>query len=339
MFVVAIALLHGATMAPSPRDGVQPVEYPDAAFYSVLGRDLATSGLEWILSPSGFIDLPGLPRQVWYHWGELWLASAAIATFNVEPLAARHFVVLPVVLLAAAALTGTLVQRVTGSRLNRAYLFGFLVCLFLAPVPLIAGPYFSSWAFGLILGITLYGLGAVGALLAMHCLVVLGTRTTTWALGVFVGSAVAFLLPAHIVIAVLAVVGVVTIWMLRALDSVIATRRLPTIAPIWRRTIIVSGGLLVTTVGWGIVTGHGLGGGGIPARVSPFNPSWAQSVAITAFGSGLLLTIPFAWPLARRRTPLVADIYLGTIVIVVLGAVAWALASPTSTCSTSSSEA
>ena len=49
-----------------------------------------------------------------------------------------------------------------------AYLFGFLACLFLAPVPLIPGPFFSSWAVGMIFGITLYGLGAVAGLLAMY---------------------------------------------------------------------------------------------------------------------------------------------------------------------------
>ena len=43
-------------------------------------------------------------------------------------------------LLAAAALTGTLVRRLTGSTSRGAFLFGFLACLFLAPVPFIPGP-------------------------------------------------------------------------------------------------------------------------------------------------------------------------------------------------------
>ena len=46
LFVVAVALLYGSTLAPSPRDGVQPVEFKDEAFYSVLGADLATTGTE-----------------------------------------------------------------------------------------------------------------------------------------------------------------------------------------------------------------------------------------------------------------------------------------------------
>ena len=86
MFVVAVALLYGSTLAPSPRDGVQPVEWTDLAFYAVLGRDLATTGTETNTSPSGFTDLPGLPAQTWYHWGELWLASAVITIFGTAPL-------------------------------------------------------------------------------------------------------------------------------------------------------------------------------------------------------------------------------------------------------------
>jgi hypothetical protein len=47
----------------------------------------------------------------------------------------------------------------------------------------------------------------VAVLLALYGLVVLAPKTPTWALTGFVGSAVAFALPAHIVIAVLALVG------------------------------------------------------------------------------------------------------------------------------------
>ena len=98
-----------------PRDGVQPVEIDDEAFYAVLGRDLATTGTETNLQPRGSPTCRVSPAQTWYHWGELWLASAVIAIFGVAPLAARYFVVLPLLLLAAAALTGTLVRRVNGT--------------------------------------------------------------------------------------------------------------------------------------------------------------------------------------------------------------------------------
>ena len=153
------------------------VENRDEAFYAVLGRDLATTGTETNLRRRVSPSSPGLPTQTWYHWGELWLASAAITIFGTAPLAARFFVVLPIVLLAAAALTGTLVRRMARHRFAGAPTSSaFVACLFLAPVPLIPGPFFSSWAVGMIFGITLYGLGAVAALLALYSIVVLGSR-------------------------------------------------------------------------------------------------------------------------------------------------------------------
>ena len=82
-------------------------------------------------------------------------------------LAARYLVVLPVLLLAAAALGGTLVRRMSGTASRRAYLFGLLAMLFLAPVPLVAKPVLGDLPFGslvvsLIYGISLYGLGDRG---------------------------------------------------------------------------------------------------------------------------------------------------------------------------------
>ncbi|HEV7604923.1 MAG TPA: hypothetical protein VGO15_08140, partial [Candidatus Limnocylindrales bacterium] len=172
VFIVAFGFLFGATMAQSPRDGVQPVEFMDEAFYAVLGDDLAKTGVETIYSPAGVGDLPDLPSQTWYHWGELWFASAAVALFGTEPMFARFAIVLPILLLAAASLTGTLVRRVTGTSSLGAYVFGFGACLFLAPLPLVAGVFFGSWAVGMLFGITLYGLAAVVALLAMYSFVV-----------------------------------------------------------------------------------------------------------------------------------------------------------------------
>ena len=158
VFVVAVALLYGSTLTLSPRDGVQPIEFSDEAYYSVLGADLAETGTETIYSPSGFDRIDGLPTQTWYHWGELWLAAAVITIFGMAPLDARHFVVLPILLLAAAALTGTVVRRMTGSTSRGAFLFGFLACLFLAPVPLIRAV-LQCVDVGLIFGITSYGAG------------------------------------------------------------------------------------------------------------------------------------------------------------------------------------
>ena len=92
------------------------LEVMDTAYYSILGRDLAQTGTETIYSPAGFdAASTGLPDQTWYHWGEAWLAAAAISIFGAAPLDARHFIVLPLVVLAAAAMTGTLVRRLTGA--------------------------------------------------------------------------------------------------------------------------------------------------------------------------------------------------------------------------------
>ena len=84
-------------------------------------------------------------------------------------------------------------------------------------------------------------MAAVAVLLAMYGLAVLGGRRATWALAAFVGSAAAMILPAHVVIAVLALVGVGSVWAIRIAQSLLATRRLPVVAPVWRRTYIATG--------------------------------------------------------------------------------------------------
>jgi hypothetical protein len=325
VFVVAVALLYGSTMAPSPRDGVQPVEFVDEAFYSILGRDVTMTGTETNLSASGFSDVAGVPAQTWYHWGEMWLASAVIMILGTAPLAARHFIVLPLVLLAAATLTGTLVCRMTGTVSRRAYLFGFVACLFLAPMPLLLGPFFSASNVGLIFGITTYGLAAVAVLLALYGVAVLSSRKATWALATYAGSAAALILPAHVLMALLALVGVGSVWAIRILQSVMTRHRLPTVAPTWRRSLIAGSVAIVATVAWGQLTGHGLGTSASPALpyVSPFNAVWRDAVTVTIAGAGAFFAITVAWLLIRKEAPVQADVYLGTMAILVAGAIAW----------------
>jgi hypothetical protein len=323
VFIVAVALLYGSTLVQSPRDGVQPLEVMDEAYYSILGADLAKTGTETIYSPSGFAVLDGLPTQTWYHWGEMWLEAAVITVFGTSPLDARHLVVLPLLVLAAASLTGTVVRRMTGSRSRGAFLFGFIACLFLAPVPLLPGPHFSSWAVGLIFGITLYGLATVAVLLAMYGLAILGSLRPNWALSTFVGSAAALIVPAHVVIALLALVGVGSVWAIRIGQSLLATRRLPVVAPVWRRTFIATGVAVAATVAWGLLTGHGAVSSGASAGVTPFNASWRDSVAIITLGAGAFLAIIVAWLIVRRGATIEADVYLGTAALVVAGALVW----------------
>ena len=314
VFVVAVALLYGSTMAPSPRDGVQPLEFMDEAYYAVLGADLAKTGTESLYSPSGFTAIEGLPTQTWYHWGEAWLGAAVISIFGAAPLHARHFVVLPLLLLAAAALTGTLVRRMTGTASRGAFLFGFLACLFLAPVPL---------AVGMIFEIRLYGLAAVAVVFAMYGLAVLGRRTASWALPTFVGAAAAMILPAHIVIAVLALVGVGSVLSLRIAQTLLARRRLPDVPVVWRRTYIATGIALIATIGWGALTGHDIGTSGLSPSVSPFNAFWRETVAIVIVCSGALLAIAVAWFMVRRDSSIEAGLYLGTIALLVVGTLVW----------------
>jgi hypothetical protein len=167
------------------------------------------------------------------------------------------------------------------------------------------------------------GLAAVAVAFALDLLAVLDTRKPTWALACFAGSAIAVILPAHIVVALLGLVGIGVVWAIRSVQSLLASRRLPALSPIWRRTVVVTGIALLSTVAWGLLTGHGLGGGGLLARVSPFNASWRDTVAIVTLGAGMLLAIPLAWFVARRDAPAIAGVCLGTMALLIVGAVVW----------------
>ena len=217
-------------MVQSPRDGVQPIEFMDEAFYSILGADLARTGVETIYlairfrstrraADADLVSLGGIVACIGGHRAHWYRAARR-----------RHFVVLPCLLLAAAALTGTLVRRVARTTSTGALVFGFSACLFLAPIPLISGPYFSDWAVGLMFGITLYGLAAVAVLLATFCMAVLSGPTSGWALPLFVGSVVASILPAHLVIAGFAVIGFVSAWAIGTVRCLISTGRPPAVA-------------------------------------------------------------------------------------------------------------
>ena len=323
-FIVLAALLYGSTLAPSPRNGDQPTEFVDVAFYAVLGRDLATTGTEANYAPSGFDNLPGMPAQTWYHWAEIWLASAVISVFGVAPMAARYFVVLPLILLASAALTGTIVRRFARTSSRRAFGFGFVACLFLAPAALIPGPFFSSWAVGLVFGITLYGLGAVAALLALHSVAALRRREASWTLAVFVGTSFAYLLPAHVVVALLALVGVGAVAAYRVVTSLATRRRLPPLTPIWLRTLVVTIAASIASAAWGLMTGHGLAGSVGAATIPAFHASWLASMAIIVVGAGTFFAIPLVVAALRPAARAVlVDLCLAATAILVVGAVGW----------------
>jgi hypothetical protein len=80
----------------------------------------------------------------------------------------------------------------------------------------------------------------------------------------------------------------------------------------------------VATVAWGLFTGHGVGSsGGSSPSVSPFSDSWRGSIAIAALGAGALLAIPLAWFVDKAGAKTRADLYLGTMALLVVGAIVW----------------
>jgi hypothetical protein len=176
---------------------------------------------------------------------------------------------------------------------------------------------------GLIVLITVFGLSAVAVLFGLYSLAMLGKLRPEWSLAGFVGCAVALILPAHIVIALLGLVGVGVVWAKRIGFSLLAARRQAPALPIWRRTAIVTLIALASSVGWGLLTAHGMGGGGSMASLSPFNASWRDSVAIATLEAGLFLTIPLVWLFSRRERPVFAETCLATMVVLVIGAIAW----------------
>jgi len=323
VFLAGAALLFGSTVSLSARSGVQPLEFMDEAFYSILGRDLNSTGAETFFSPSGFQAIAGLPAQTWYHWGELWLAAANIRVFGADPIAARHYIVLPLLLLASACVTGTLVRRLTGSSGRTPFLFGFFACLFLAPIPWLGGPYFSSWAVGLAFGITLYGLGAVAVLVAMFAGRLIADGEGGWPLVGFVGSVVAVIAPAHLILAVLTAVGVGGVCVVRSGQALLGHRRSPRPSQAWVRVLGWTCVVSVSVLGWGLVSGHGIGASGLAPEVPSFNQAWWISVATTVALGGAFLAIGVMAYIGRRSPTFVSDLYLGTLILLLVGAVVW----------------
>jgi len=106
-------------------------------------------------------------------------------------------------------------------------------------------------------------------------------------------------------------------------QSLASTRHLPVVTPAWRQTIVATGIALVATVAWGLLTRHGMMGAGASPSVSPFNASWRDSIAIITLGAGAIAAIAIAWFLVRRERSILEGLYLGTIVLLVTGALFW----------------
>jgi hypothetical protein len=323
IFVLAVGLIFGATMAPSPRDGLQPVEFMDEAFYSVLGRDVAATGVESIYTPSGFDQLPGLPAQTWYHWGEIWLAAGAISAFGVDPLFARHYIALPLILLVAAALTGSLVRTLTGTRSRAALLFGAGASLFLAPLPLPL-TFFGGWARGLLFGVSMYGLAVVSALTSLLILIRRDHGAQSAAMVMLTAGVIASTLPTHLVLAGLGIFGIAAALTLRAILEFARDHQIHLVPPGTARLVLSTAFVIAATAAWGLLTGHGIGASGQAPNVSAFDPTWRTSVVLAFVGFfGFSVLAPLGSAMGGSNARVIAWVWVGTMAILGAGAVAW----------------
>jgi hypothetical protein len=322
VFLVLFGLVYGSTMAPSPRDGVQPLESADEAFYSVLGADLADTGVETIFAASGFDHVTGLPRQSWYHWGEIWLAAAVIETAPIGPTFARHYVVLPLLLLAIAALTATVFRRLTGVNSRRWQIASGAAGILLAPMPLILGAFFSWWARGAVFTISQYGLATVIALLAITAFLSRPERPS-WPWSLFVGTLAASLISAHLVVMLVGAAGVAGVWVLRSLAHFVRSRRILPVPEEWRRPVAWAAAVGFATLGWGVMTGHGIPATGSSRGIVPYGGFWPESVVTTLVTGGAFLTIPIAWWLGRRKPSAQTWLLLASAIAIAAGAMAW----------------
>jgi hypothetical protein len=319
-FVVAIGLTYASTMSLSPRNGGQPIEFTDEAYYSLLSEGVNETGLESIYWPAGIANTD-VPSQTWYHWGEVWLGSAVISISGLPSLDARHVVVLPIILLAAVALTGSLARRLNETRSRAAFAFGAASALFLAPVP-IPGGLFGFWARGNVFGVTMYGLALIIVLLIALGIATFRTdwsRARTW----FAAATIASLLPAHVLLAGLGAVGAAaTLGIWWGTES----RRggmVAQVPPNLMRLALVTGVLLVATLGWGVVTDHRIGASGLNAAIPPFASAWSEGVLKTTLASGLFVAIPLVAWLHRKSRGALFWLCICALVIWGLSAVAW----------------
>jgi hypothetical protein len=309
-------------MAPSPRDGVQPLESADEAYYSVLGTVLADTGVENVFRSSGFDQIVGQPRQSWYHWGEIWLAAAVTETAPIGPTFSRHYVVLPLLLLAIAALTATVFRRLTGERSRRWQTAAGAAGILLAPMPLILGAFFSWWARGAVFTISQYGLAAVIALLAITAFVSRPARPSLpWSL--LVGTLAASLLSAHIVVMLIGAAGVSGAWLLSSLGHYVRSRRILSVPVEWRPAVACAAVVGAATIVWGLLTGHGIAGTASSSGIPAFGGFWPESVVTTAITGGVFLTIPIASWLGRREPTGRTWLFLASAIAIAAGAIAW----------------
>ncbi len=321
--ILAIGIAYRMTLAVASSPAGQPIDFLDPAYYAVLGRELARTGVENVFAPAG-VPLVGVSPQTWYHWGEIWLGSLIGSSTGLEPMVAQHLVALPVVLVSTALVTATFVRRFTGREGRGPWILGFTSCLVLSPLPLLTDVYFGSYASGLLFAITTYGVGALIAVRVLDDATILGIHGRPgWLRSGLIGVTAAALLPAHIVIAALGLIGLAFAagaWLLLAHPSRNVVRSL---VNAWARPVGVATALICLTAIWGLATGHGVGGSAPSTLVRPFNQEWARSILSTAAGSGVMLALPLSAVLIRNDSPGRSATYVASVAMLVVGALAW----------------
>ena len=325
--VLGLALLMAVTVAPSARNGVQPVEFMDEAYYALLAVDLSALGRESIYSPAAFATLTGLPDQTWYHWGEAWLGAAVLNVPEITALHARHLVVLPLIVVATISLAGSVSRRLSGHRSTETFLLGAVGMLLIAPIPLAFENHFDRWASPFLFAVTQYGLVSV-AILALLC-VATGQRRWNMAAALVVGMLSASLIALHIALVPGAIVASASAFSLLAIrvgrERVKRAARDPAVLLVTTSV----GAACVATVAWGFATGHGLGAAGPSQGIGPFDDQWRRAVLFTTVGAACLLAAPLGALALYRRQPIVAALLVGGGVAYLLSALAWGALFPT----------
>jgi hypothetical protein len=316
-----MVLVYGMTTAPSARDGVQPIEFMDEAYYAVLAAQVHETGLESVYEPAGFGRLPGTPERSWYHWGEAWLAAVALEVPGMTAVHALHHTALPLLVLASSALSGALTARLAGrSGRREAYFLGAFGMLALAPVPLVAGDHFDWWARPIGFTITQYGLAFVVATLGM-------VMATTWplqrtsALLCLAAAISGAMVASHILVAAAAAAGLVG-----AAAAYIASSERSDVRSWLRRVPAPAAAMVVgagATFGWGWVSGYGVGGSSQVEGVTPFDIAWQRAVVLVVLGGGVLIAgVAGAFGIRRARRA-VWSLAAGSLVAVTVGALVW----------------
>jgi len=330
LLVAGSGLLATTTVAPSPRDGVWPMAYEDPGFWSTLASGLSRTGTERLTYPTGLDQIPGVPTQDWYHWGDFWVASAASHLPGVPPIEARYMVFLPLAFVISVMLCGCLTARLAGSR--GAFVFGAAGMAFLGRIPLphgsiAAGPISFSIPENLppmLVEISVFGLATLASLLAVGLVLEFGKSERSAGGTLMLGALITTVLPSHFVIAALALAGVAAVFVVGAARASWSERKMPSVQPPWRGLALVVAGLAVATVAWAFITGHGFQENTAP--VTPFALGWAWSaVVVPGLTAGVILMVPLAWLLTRRTKGPGPRLLLGTMFAAVAGLLGWGI--------------